>query len=393
MEHKIETKDSKKEKTEDSSATILTINGDRYTKKMLLDRMEKIGLLDDYLGGEEVTNRTKRWVEPFSKEDILQIFANFPEVYERCKELLGKKIGPSILTISTFDDTFCNLFENALTAAKEIHVKHSWSFGADTEEFHKFEFAISLLYTYIEEDYRFSTKQKERSITKALDKFAESDFVNLDQSAFQLISSQLYNITRQGSCSGGFTEQLSRIYTALTLARTVIYYQSLLEEKTAEETEEQSSSVPAVTWNYHRSALFFKPKQEIQKEMVHPLYHGDIDTGVARDILKSPGQYLARYSSNQKSHYLTILLSATTGVKIVLNFTIPPVKVETWMKNPMENRAEIEAFIKEMLIKIKENTGTPEQAVVIKFLEHEHYSPVFNSVSNTDMLSASPKSG
>jgi hypothetical protein len=200
-----------------------------------------------------------------------------------------------------------------------------------------------------------------------------------------------------GGCSAGFSEQLSRIYAALTLARGIIYYQALLDEIDEIESEitaEQSSPVPTVTWNYQRSALFFKPKQEIQKEMAHPLYHGDIDTGVAKDILKNSGQYLARYSPNQKNHYLTILLSETIGVKIVLNFTIPPTKVETWMRNPMENRVEIEAFIKEMLIKIKENNiGTPEQAEVIKFLEHEQYSPVFNQVSNTDMLSAYPKQG
>ncbi|MCL9685596.1 hypothetical protein [Legionella maioricensis] len=391
MELKIETKDSKKEKKEDSNSDILTSSGKKYTKQMLLNRIEQIGLLDDYLSGKEVTSQSPQWVEFFSKEDILQIFASFPEVYERCKDLIEKKLGSSVLIIPSFDDTFCNLFEKVLKAAKAIHIKYSWAFGMDTEEFHHFEFAISLLNTYLEEDYRFSAKQKDRSILKGLDKFAESDFVSL-QLHSRDISDQLHEIVQRGHCSAGFTEQLSRIYTALTLTRTIIYYQNLLAQKATKETEEKFGASPVVTWSYQLSALFFKPKKEIQQEMANPLYHGDIDTNTAKNILSSPGQYLARYSPIQKKHYLTILLDVNKMVgKIVLNLTIPEGKVKTWMKDPIENRQEIELFIKGMIMTIKES-GTPlEQEAIIKFLTNEHYSPVLNQVSNTDMLNVSPK--
>ncbi len=411
MEHKIEGKtpgDSKEEnkgkgkkreyttgenKEElTSSSSILTTSNQRYTEEMLLDRLQVVGLLDDYLAGKKVASRTVKWLEFFPKEDILQIFAHFPEIFERCRNLMEKKLGPSILTISVFDDTFCNLFEKAIKSAKQIHINYSWAFGLDTDEYHEFEFAMSLLYTYLEEDYRLSAKQKDRSILSALDKFAESDFVNAEKFGLPSISSQLYKIIKYGNCSAGFTEQLSRVYTALTLARTIIYYHKQLEKNVMEKNEVQPCTAPAVTWNYQQSSLFFKPKNDLQQELVCPLYHGDIDTNAAKNILSNRGQYLARYSSQHKNHYLTILLDINAmGGKEVLNFMIPEEKVGVWMKNPLENRAEIEFYIEEKLINIKNHGNGIEQATVIKFLEQEQYSPIFNQVSNTDILNATPK--
>lgn len=373
-----------KEGEHDVPRTIIISNGLSYTETLLLNRIKETGLLDDYIGGREITDRSMHWLEYFPRTDIIQIFTMFPNVYQRCHDQMSKTIGPVVTSVPLFNDMFCNLFENVLEKAKNIHLKHHWGFGENTAEFVEFELAISFLYTFLEEDSKESTS-KTPSLSTALDKFAESDFVNLQNVGLSSISAQLYKISQRGHCSAGFVEQLSRIYTAMTVARAVLFYGNVLQKQPSENTGEPRDD--SNFWDYRRAEGFFKMKPELKKEMEFPLYHGNIDTNKAKNILKNPGEYLARYSSNYNKHYFTILLDANTLYnKIVLNFIIPPEKVEAWIKEPIENRKEIERFIRDQL-SMKQPSSL--QPFVARFFTNEQYSPVFNPVSNADILNAS----
>lgn len=372
---------------ESTPRTFITSNNSIYTEKMLLDRIEQTGLLDDYIGGREITSRSARWVECFSKEDLMGIFTTFPNVYDRCNALMSKTLGPAVKSVPLFHDTFCSLLENVLKKAKKIHFQGHWGFGEGTPKFAEFEFAISLLYTFLEEDSQVATT-KEPSLSEALDKFAESDFVHLEKIGDTSIHSQLYQISQVGRCSAGFSEQLSRIYTAITLARAVLFYGHGLQKQRSANTGEHNDSQ---LWDYRQAAVFFKMKPELQKEMESPLYHGNINTETAKRTLRNRGDYLARYSSQQKEHYFTILLDTNTRYgKVVLNLIIPKDKLDPWIKKPMEHREEIEHFIKEQLSMQEPGNLRPFLA---KFFENEHYSPVFNPVCSADIVNASPRAG
>jgi hypothetical protein len=386
MEHSINSNASKEE--EHVLDTITTESGLVYREEMLLNRFDQIKLLDDYIGGSEISTLSTRWVESFSREDLLQIFTTFPLVHERCNAQMTKTIGPAIRGVLLFNDTFCNLFENVLQKAKKIHLVHGWGFGEDTDEFNDFELAISLLHTFLSEDLHAS-KPNELNLTSALDQFAESNFVQLDNIRFEPISTQLVNISQHGRCSSGFSEQLSRIYTALMLARAMVFYENVLEKKSSADNQEHSNN--PYLWDYHQAAVFFKMKPELKKEMESPLYHGNIDTQAAKRLLRNPGEYLARYSSNYKNYYITILFDAKTIYdKSVLNLIIPLDKVEPWIKNPIESREEIECFIK-MHLSIQRNEST--KLLINKFFENEQYAPVFNPVCNPEIVNASHRTG
>ncbi len=374
-------RDSKDESP--TTQTIITANNAVYTERMLLERLEETGLLDDYLGSKEVRARTALWVESFSRDDLIQIFATFPAVFEYSNTQMSKTLGLAIKDVILFNDMFCKLFENILQKAKNIHLLHGWGFSEGTAEFDEFEFAVSLFYTFVEEDAHISPK--EPSLCKALDEFADSNFVNLNNAGLPSIYTQLYKIVHDGHCSAGFSEQLSRIYTAIMLARAALFYGNVLQTPLSENTREQRNS-PRL-WDYNQAASFFKMKKELKKEMDSPLYHGDIDTEATKRPLTNPGDYLARYSSSQELYYITILLDGSNRYnKIVLNVPIPIDKVDSWITKPMENREEIEGYIKELLMqqsgKIKSFIDT--------FLRNENYSPVFNSLCSADIRNASP---
>ncbi|MCL9684365.1 hypothetical protein [Legionella maioricensis] len=366
--------------------TITTSDNAIYTEEMLLNRIDRTGLLDDYIGGREITERSTHWVECFSREDLLRIFTTFPSVYERCNVLMSKTLGPAVKDVPLFHDTFCNLFENILEKAKNVHLRYRWAFGENTAEFHEFELAISLLYTFLEEDSQASTP-KEPSLAKALNKFAESEFVKLRDTGLAPIYSQLYQISQHGHCSAGFTEQLSKIYTAMMLVRAILFYGNVLQKQAIENTGEQQGN--SKLWDYRKAAVFFKMKPELKKEMDSPLYHGNIDTEAAKRLLSNPGEYLARYSA-RKEHYLSILIDSSPYNKIVLNLTIPGDKLESWIEKPIENREEIELFIKEQLSKEQPKIVQP---FIANFFANEQYSPVFNSVCSADIRNAALGTG
>ncbi len=367
-----------------TTQTIITINGVDYTEKMLLERLEKTGLLDDYLGeGRDISVQSHQWVESFSRDDLLQIFTIFPSVFELSNTQMNNTLGLAVKDILLFNDTFCNLFENILKKAKKIHLKYGWGFGEGTPEFHEFELAVSLFYTFVEEDCNSSSKKSK--LSNALNRFADSDFVNLDNAGLPPIYTQLYKIIHEGRCSAGFSEQLSRVYTSIMLARTVLFYGNVLQKQWTEDSKEQRTG--AGLWDYHQAASFFKMKKSLKKEMEAPLYHGRIDTERAEFLLTNSGDYLARYSSNRKQYYFTVLLGSFKSNKIVLNLEIPAEKLESWITKPMENREEIESYIKEKLLMQKENL----KSYIDDFLSNEHYSPIFNQLCSEDMRQALPK--
>ncbi|KTD46273.1 SH2 domain-containing protein [Legionella quateirensis] len=362
-----------KEEKELVPQSIVTASGATYTEELLLNRIDETALLDDFISGKKITERSERWVECFSRDDLVRIFTAFPKVYDRCQTLMSNTLGPVINNVLLFNDIFCDLFENILQKAKAIHLQCGWAFSEDTDEFTQFELALSSWHTFLKED-AFTAKTS--NLIQALDKFAESDFVHLNQIGFSSISTQLYQICQQGRCSAGFTEQLSRVYTAITLARTVLFYGTMHNNNNFEDNEAPREKVKV--WDYCQSAVFFKMNPELKKEMEAPLYHGTIDTEAAKRILSNPGDYLARYSPNYKNHYLTVLLDASVlQSKIVLNLIIPPSKVESWIKQPTAHRAEIEFYIKAQLS--KEHTENTQQCVNV-FLKKEHYDPIFNPV-------------
>jgi hypothetical protein len=371
-----QTKTNKKEEERLISRSIITASKSIYSEEMLLNHIDKTGLLDDYISGKKVTERSTLWIECFTRDDLIQIFTKFPRVYERCLFLMNSTLGPAVSSVLLFNDVFCSLFENVLQKAKDIHLRYGWSFAEGTDAFHEFELAISLLYTFLEEDAQ-AASSKEQRLSYALNKFAESEFVHLDDTGLAPIHTQLQHISQYGHCSAGFSEQLSRIYTAMTLVRTVLFYGNVLQEQWTETIGGEQRNDPKL-WDYHQSAVFFKMKPELKKEMEAPLYHGSIDTEAAKRLLRTSGDYLARYSSNYKKHYFTILLDASFGHnKMVLNLIIPPAKLDAWIKNPMKYREEIELFIKEQL-----SMEQPEkiQSIINIFFKKEQYSPVFNPV-------------
>ncbi|WP_454782442.1 hypothetical protein [Legionella sp. WA2022007384] len=387
MRKKIENQDTEKENEEQQKPrTIITSNNSTYTEAMLLNRLAETGLLDDYISGSEITKQSVKWVESFSRDDLVNIFTTFPNVYARCIEQMSKTLGPSVKDTVLFNEAFCNLFENILNKAKNIHLKHKWAFSGNTPQFHEFEFALFLFHTFVEEDYQVSTP-KDSSLMRALNRFADSDFVNL-RNIGAPIYSQLNEIIEHGTCSAGLSEQLSKIYTAMMLARALLFYGNVLKQQRSEHCSEHNDSK---LWNYPQAAAFFKVKKEIKKEMKFPLYHGNIDTEAAKCLLTNPGDYLARYSSSQKKYYFTILLEPNIRHnKIVLNFVISTDKVKSWIQNPIENHAEIECYIKEQLSMEQPKNIQP---YVTNFLLNEKYSPVFNPICNADMLNASLRAG
>ena len=353
--------------------TIVTTSGATYTEELLLNRIDETGLLDDFISGKKISDRSECWVECFSRDDLVQIFTAFPKVYERCETLMSNSLGPAVLTVLLFNDIFCDLFEHVLQKAKAIHLQCGWGFSEGTDEFTQFELALSSWHTFLKED-AFTAKTS--NLFKALDQFADSDFVHLKNIGLSSISTQLYKICQHGHCSAGFTEQLSRVYTAITLARTVLFYGTMLNKNSSEHNEKPRNK--AKVWDYCQSAVFFKMNPELKKEMDAPLYHGTIDTEAAKRLLSKPGDYLARYSPNYKNHYLTVLLDASVlQNKIVLNLVIPPSKIESWIMKPTEHRKEIEFYIKEQLS--KEHPENTQQCVNV-FLKKEQYNPIFNPV-------------
>ncbi len=373
---------------EEEPLSIITSSQAMYTEEMLLERIELTGLLDDYIGGHELGLISKYWLESFSNDDLIQIFTTFPSVYDRCSAQLCKSLGSVTASVLLFNDTFCNLFESLLQKAKNVHLKYRWGFGENTPEFNEFEFATSLLHSFLEEDTQ-ACGRNGTGLVKTLDKFAQSDFVKLQDTGLTVICTQLQNIAERGRCSAGFSEQLSRIYTAITLARSVIYYGNLLKIKSQEGSGEPSCKISR--WDYSHSAVFFKMKPDIKKEIVSPLYHGTIDTDVAKRLLRNPGDYLARYSSNYKKHYLTVLLDGSNSYsKVVQHLAIPIDKVDLWIQQPMEYRMEIEAYIKQQLSKEQSEMYQP---FVSKFFEKEQYSPIFNPICNNDIRNMALRMG
>ncbi|WP_454785733.1 hypothetical protein [Legionella sp. WA2024007413] len=385
MKKKIESQNPGKEKEKQQSPrTLITSDNMTYSEAMLLARLDETGLLDDYIGSKEITKHSLQWIECFSEDEMLRIFSRFPNVYERCMDKMSKTLGSSVKDVLLFNEVFCNLFRNILTKAKTIHLHYRWAFAENTSEFHEFEFAVFLFHTFLEEDYQVSTP-KESSLMKALNRFADSNFVNL-RNLGAPICSQLNEIIEHGACSAGFSEQLSRVYTAMMLARALLFYGNVLKQHLNESTSEHSESK---FWNYSQAASFFKINKEIEKEMKAPLYHGNINLEDAKRLLTNPGDYLARYSANQKKYYLTICLDTQTSRnKLILNFVIPKDKVKPWIKKPIENYEEIEHYIKEQLTKEQPKSI---QSSITDFLQNEKYSPVFNPICNADMLHASFK--
>lgn len=362
-----------------SAQTIITANNTIYTEKMLLARLEEKGLLDDYLGeGKEISERSIQWVESFSRDDLIQIFITFPTVFERCKDKMSKTIGPAIKDVLLFNDMFCNLLENILKKAKNVHLSRGWGFSEGTPEFEEFEFAVSLFYAFVEEDAHSLSKTPR--LSNALNSFAASNFVNLNNAGLPSIYTQLYNLSYHGNCTAGFSEQLSRTYTAIMLARAILFYGNVLQST---QTKELSNS--SGLWNSEQAATFFKMNSELKKEMESPLYHGNIDTEAAKRLLSNPGDYLARYSSDKKEYFLTIMLDNIKGTKIVLNLPIPEEQVELWITKPMEHHEEIEAYIKKQFM----SQSGRISAIINKFLLNERYSPIHNPICNEDIRKAS----
>ncbi|KTD38315.1 hypothetical protein Lmor_0320 [Legionella moravica] len=352
-----------------------------YTEEMLLNRLNETGLLDDFIGGRKVSERSKHWVECFSRDDLVQIFTTFPKVYDRCCALLDSSLGAAALTLQHFNDPFCELFEGVLQKAKAIHLQWSWGFGEGTDEFTHLEIALSQWHQFLKAD---AYTAKEANLIRALDKFAESDFVHLNQNGFASISTQLHKICQNGHCSAGFTEQLSRVYAALTLARTVLFFENVLNRDAIKHQTEAPNH--SKKWDYCQSAVFFKMNPELKKEIEAPLYHGNIDTEAAKCLLRNPGDYLARYSPNHKNHYITILLHTDAlHNKTVLNLVIPASKRESWTTKPIEHRDEMERYLKEQL-----SLEHPEQTqkIIGLFLKKEEYNPIMNSVCTLEAAHA-----
>lgn len=385
----LEEKEKEKEEREDGEKPRIEIGSSTYTEDELLNRIEQTGLLDNYKNGKEIMRRSVQWIESFSNEGLVQIFANFPSVFDRCRGRIERSLGPAVISLALFNDIFCDLFANVLEPAKNIHLKHHWGFGEDTEEFHKFELALSLLHGFLEEDFNAS-KKKAESIGNALNIFAESNFVSIQKTEDAPLCTQLRKIVEEKHCSAGFADKLSRIYTALILARATVFYGNILQKKLDEKTEVPAEEDPK-GWDYKKSASFFKIKPELKKKMESSLYHGDIDTEKAKRLLRNPGDYLIRYSSNRDKYYFTIALDNSNEYrKIVLNWEVPIDKLEDWIKNPIANREEIECFIKEKLSGAQSKELEP---FVAKFFEKEQYSPIFNPLCNADILNASPRIG
>lgn len=365
---------------------VVTLSNRKYTEDMLLNRIEETGLLDDYMAGMKMKQKSRDWIECFSRDALVQIFTTFPAVYESCYHHMSDSLGPVVKDVRLFDDTFCNLFENVLEKAKNINLKHGWAWGNDTPEFHEFEFAISLLDTFLQEDSRAATRN-ELSLSHVLNKFADSEFVNLNNCGLGSVCDQLQKI-KDGRCSAGFPEQLSRIYTALSLARTVLFYGNVI-------AKQQKEGSNCRVWDKCSAATFFKMKKVLREELEAPLYHGHIDTEATKSLLTKEGDYLARYSSNQKSYYFSVLVDVSHGIKNVQNIVIPPNKVETWLKNPLANREEIEGYIHQTLTRQQQSDKMHEalKQVLGHFLAKVSYSPVLNPLRDLDVFYTSSRAG
>lgn len=377
-QHNSEASDRSPRDESQEAKTIVTANGTVYTEQMLLERLAKTGLLDDYLGGGmEMSVRSSQWVESFSRDELLQIFTTFPAIFELSKTQMSKTLGPAVKDVVLFNDTFCTLFENILKKAKDIHLIHGWGFSSGTPEFDAFEFAVSLFYTFVDEDSQ--TLPKTLSLNKALDAFAESNFVNLNKAGLPPLYTQLYKIIYEGQCSAGFSEQLSKTYTAIMMARAILFYGNVLQATQAKEQSTNSS-----LWDYGQAATFFKMKEDLKKEIDSPLYHGNIDSDKAKHLLTNPGDYLVRYSSSQKGTFLTVMLDNRKYGAVAINLAIPEEHLESWITKPLEHRAEIEGYIRG---KLMEQTGKIK-SFIDTFLQNEVYAQVLNPLCNEDIRNA-----
>lgn len=270
--------------------------------------------------------------------------------------------------------------------ARNINLKHGWAWGSDTPEFHEFEFAISLLDTFLQEDSRAATRN-ELSLSHVLNKFADSEFVRLNNGGLGSICDQLQKI-KDGRCSAGFPEQLSRIYTALSLVRTILFYGNVI-------AKQQKEGGNCKVWDKCSAATFFKMKKVLREELEAPLYHGHIDTEATKRILTKEGNYLARYSSNQKSYFFSVLLDMSHYNKNVQSILIQPNKVEAWLKNPLAHREEIEGYIHQALTRQQQSGQIPEtfKQVLSHFLAKMSYSPVLNPLRDLDVFHFSSRAG